>query len=242
MTSAKIQENVDAKTVTGFGDEWTRFDQRGLSSEERDGLFQRYFHIFPWETLSGNAVGFDMGCGSGRWARLVAPRVGRLHCVDASVAAITVAKANLREVENCDFHVASVDRLPFENDSMDFGYSLGVLHHIPDTEAGLQACVDKLKQGAPFLIYLYYAFDNRPIWFRFIWRVSNVLRVAISRLPMWPRYVICQVIAALVYFPLARLSFCLEKAGMNVARIPLSADKKTIAPAESRPVWRLPGR
>ncbi len=35
-----------------------------------------------------------MGCGSGRWARWVAPKVGRLHCIDPSIA-IDVARKNL---------------------------------------------------------------------------------------------------------------------------------------------------
>ena len=221
-----MRENLDSQTVKGFGDEWTRFDQSQLSFEEREGLFRRYFTIFPWHLLPRNAVGFDMGCGSGRWAKSVAPRVGRLHCVDASEAAINVARTNLRDATNCDFHVASVDRLPFENHSMDFGYSLGVLHHVPDTEAGLKTCVEKLKQGAPFLLYLYYAFDNRPMWFRLLWRGSNFLRQAVSRLPMWLRYRISQLIAAFVYYPLARLALVLESVGADVAPIPLSAYRR----------------
>ena len=221
-----MRENIDLQTVNGFGDEWTRFDQSQLSPEEREVLFCRYFTIFPWHLLSQGAVGFDMGCGSGRWAKLVAPRVGRLHCVDASAAAIGVAQTNLQDVTNCDFHVASVDRLPLEDSSMDFGYSLGVLHHVPDTEAGLKACVSKLKQGAPFLIYLYYAFDNRPLWFCLLWQVSNVLRRIVSRSPMWLRYGSSQIIAALVYYPIARLSLLLERAGVDVALIPLSAYRR----------------
>ena len=67
---------------------------------------------------------------------------------------------------NCEFHCASVDAIPLPDDSADFGYSLGVLHHVPDTQKGILECVRKLKPGAPFLLYLYYAFDNRPWWFR----------------------------------------------------------------------------
>jgi SAM-dependent methyltransferase len=226
MERNSLRENLDSQTVKGFGDEWTRFDQSQLPPEEREGLFRRYFTIFPWHLLPRSAVGFDMGCGSGRWAQLVAPRVGRLHCVDASEAAINVAKTNLHDVVNCEFHVASVDRLPFANDSMDFGYSLGVLHHVPDTEAGLKACVEKLKQGAPFLLYLYYAFDNRPMWFRLLWRGSNVLRKTVSRSPMWLRHRFCQLIAMFVYFPLARLSLALEGVGVDVALIPLSGYRR----------------
>ena len=49
-------------------------------------MFENYFSIFPWDTLPPNSVGFDLGCGSGRWARRVAPRVGTLHLIDPSEA------------------------------------------------------------------------------------------------------------------------------------------------------------
>ena len=82
-------------------------------------------------------MGFDAGCGSGRWAALVAPRVGHLHCVDASSDALSVARRKLAGLSNVSFHDAPVDAMPLPDSSMDFGYSLGVLHHIPDTPAGL---------------------------------------------------------------------------------------------------------
>ena len=223
MNTILRPNNIDPKTVKGFGDEWTRFDQRELGERERRELFERYFRIFPWQSLPRDSVGFDLGCVSGRWASLVAPRVGQLHCIDASEAAVGVARRNLRGLSNCQFHIASVDRLPLSFNSMDFGYSLGVLHHVPDTEAGLQACVDVLKPGAPFLLYLYYAFDNRPWWFRVLWQASDVVRQIVSRLPLWLRYAITQFIAALVYYPLARLSWLLERVGLNVEILPLAS-------------------
>src|SRR5215216_6692203 len=72
--------NIDTKTVAGFGDEWTTFDQSALSQTELMAVFEQYFAIFPWEALPQDAVGFDLGCGSGRWAKAVAARVGTLHC------------------------------------------------------------------------------------------------------------------------------------------------------------------
>lgn len=218
-----VGRNIDHETVRGFGDEWRRFDQLQLSEAERAQLFERYFRIFPWHMLPSGARGFDLGCGSGRWAKLVAPKVGRLHCIDASEAAITVAKTNLRDAANCEFHAASVDQLPSSVNAMDFGYSLGVLHHVPDTEGAIRACVARLKPGAPFLLYLYYAFDNRPWWFRLLWRVSDVARQSVSRMPMRIRYATSQVIAAVIYYPLARLSWLLEWMGLKVEGLPLSA-------------------
>ena len=67
-----------------------------------------------------------------------------------------------------------MDAIPLADSSADFGYSLGVLHHIPDTQKGIIECVRKFKPGAPLLLYLYYAFDNRPWWFRILWRISDL--------------------------------------------------------------------
>jgi SAM-dependent methyltransferase len=215
------KNNVDAKTVEGFGDQWSRLDQTGMAAEDTQQLFEAYFSIFPWQSLPLNAEGFDLGCGSGRWARLVAPRVDKLHCIDPSVA-IDVARRNLQGVSNCEFHQAGVDEISLSDASMDFGYSLGVLHHIPDTRAALAACVAKLKPGAPFLLYLYYAFDNRPGWFRLLWRMSELIRALVSRLPHGMRYVMSQVIAAFVYWPLARFAGLMESLGVDVKNFPLA--------------------
>lgn len=215
--------NYDQDVVDGFGSEWQRFDQRLLDDAEAADLFNRYFAIFPWQELLPGAVGFDAGCGSGRWARLVAPRVGRLHCVDASAAALGVAAHALSTSTNCEFHLATIDSMPMADGSLDFGYSLGVLHHIPDTQSALNACVRKLKTDAPFLLYLYYAFDNRPGWFRAIWKVSDRVRSLLSRCPFRMRGAICDALAAGVYLPLARAAKLAERLGASVEHVPLSA-------------------
>ena len=214
--------NVDIKTVEGFGDEWERFDQSALNERERNEIFSGYFAIFPWDVLPPNAVGCDIGCGSGRWAKLVAPRVGHLHCVDPSVA-IDVAKRNLVGQPNVSFHQAGVDDLPLADGSMDFGYSLGVLHHIPNTAAAMTACVKTLKPGAPFLVYLYYAFDNRPAWFRAIWKASDLVRRVVANQPHGLRYFLSQILAVTLYWPLARAASLAERAGLNVENWPLTA-------------------
>lgn len=202
--------NVDGRTVASFGDEWKRYDQSRLSKAELQRLFDSYFCIFPWNLVAKNAEGFDMGCGSGRFAQLVAPRVGLLHCIDPS-AALEVARRNLCDAENIRFHEATIDDTPLEPSSQDFGYSIGVLHHIPDTQAGLDGCVKLLKPGAPFLLYLYYRFDHRPLWFRMLWKITDYARRLISRMPSFLIHRITDLIAVIVYFPLARISGVLKR-------------------------------
>jgi ubiquinone/menaquinone biosynthesis C-methylase UbiE len=220
-----VTRNIDPDVAAGFGHEWSTFRQSEteFSPADREAIYQSYFHIFPWNELPPAPVGVDIGCGSGRWSVMVAPRVGHLHLLDASAEALAIARQNLAEATNVSFHLASVGDIPLDDNSLDFAFSLGVLHHVPDTAAAIRAVARGLKVGAPFLIYLYYAMDNRPWWYRAIWRFSNIFRVIISHLPPTMRLVISQIIAVVVYWPLARFAALVERGGFSPAAIPLES-------------------
>ena len=72
------------------------------------------------------------------------------------------------------------------------------------------------------LAYLYYRFDFQPLWFKALWRVSDLARKLISRLPHRLKLVITWPIAILVYLPLARFSGLCEWLGADVTNFPLS--------------------
>jgi len=217
--------NIDPQVAAGFGHEWSTFRQNEseFSSADREAIFRSYFRIFPWDDLPPDPVGIDVGCGSGRWSVMVAPKVHHLHLLDASADALAVARQNLAGTANVSFNLASANDIPVEDNSLEFAFSLGVLHHVPDTMAAIRAIAAKLKPRAPFLIYLYYALDNRPWWYRAIWRLSNLFRLMISSLPPRLRLIVSQIIAVAVYWPLARLSALVERAGYSPAAIPLES-------------------
>ena len=216
---AAVDPNIHQKSVESFGQEWAAFDQTSLSPTEHKQMFNAYFRNFPLAEL-GDAEGFDLGCGSGRWAAIVAPLVRRLHCIDPSAKALAVCRG--LGLPNALHHEASASSIPLADGSQGFGYALGVLHHIPDPAAALAAAVRKLKPGAPFLLYVYYDFENRPRWFRLIWKATDIARRMICRLPFRPRRTVTDLIAALVYWPLARLSGLLERMGRDPSWLPLS--------------------
>jgi ubiquinone/menaquinone biosynthesis C-methylase UbiE len=222
--------NLDLQVTRGFGREWSTFrqDSDHLSQQQRQAIFEDYFGIFPWHLLPpGGGVGLDAGCGTGRWSVLIAPRVQHLHLLDPSAEALNVARENLRGMNNVSYHLQSVAAIPLPPKSLDFAFSLGVLHHVPDTEAAIAAIADKLKPNAPFLVYLYYALDNRPIWYRLVWRVTDLARHVVSRLPHPLRLAISQTIAAMIYWPLARVARLMSQRGRPASALPLSyyADK-----------------
>ncbi len=212
--------NLDKNTVKSFSDQWVKYDQSGMNDKEAIKIFKSYFSIFPWKKLRKSPEGFDMGCGTGRWAKFVAPKVKKLHCVDPSNA-IQVAKKKLKKFKNIEYHQRSLDNSGLKKNSQDFGYLLGVLHYVPDARKAMKSCVKLLKPGAPILFYIYYSLENRPFWFKALWYITNFLRIIISRLPKFLNFLVCDLITLIVYFPLAKISLFFESIGLNIVNFPL---------------------
>ena len=216
-----LDENYDTSVVKDFGVEWSIFSN-DESIKELQLIWEDYFSIFPWELLPKNGGnGADIGCGTGRWAEFVLPNVKKLHLVDPSIAAIGIARKKLQKFNNIEFHEVGVDSLPFEDNSLDFAYSLGVLHHVPDINTAFLDISKKLKKGAPFLIYLYYSMENKPIWFVAIWKVSDYVRKFIIKFPYSIRFISSQVIALIIYFPIVLLGRALKKMSILPKNWPL---------------------
>ena len=215
------------KVIDDFGLEWEKFSNFNSNDKKLKKIFNDYFKIFPKSFLKKNKTGFDLGCGTGRWALFVAPQVKKLYCIEPSNA-IKVAKKNLSRNNNCEFKKQDVFSMDIKDNSMDFGYCLGVLHHIPQTEKGIIQCVKKLKKGSPILLYLYYNFENRSVWYKFLWNLSNILRFIISNLPFGLKSFFSDLLAFLIYFPISRISLIFFKFRVDTKKFPLSyyKDKK----------------
>ena len=145
--------NKDEKVIEEFGEEWTKFDYSSINVKKLKENFDQYFSIFPWDVLPKDAVGFDMGCGTGRWAQFVAPKVKTLNCVEPSDA-IKVAKKNLINNKNVTFRKETTENCSLSKGSQDFGYCLGVLHHIPNTQEALNDCIKLLKRSSNITLFV----------------------------------------------------------------------------------------
>lgn len=197
-----------------FGAEWS---DHGDVLPEHAQEFRDYFDLVDVDALARHRVA-DLGCGSGRWATFVAPHCAELVAVDFSEA-IFVTRRNLAAHDNVIFVMGDVTALPFAPDAFDFAYCLGVLHHLPID--ALDAC----RRLAPFspelLVYLYYALDNRPAYYRALLSIVTPVRRALSNLrDRRIRNVLALVIAATVYLPLSWLGTLLGEHGRN--RVPLA--------------------
>ena len=82
--------------------------------------------------------------------------------------------------------------------SLDLAMSLGVLHYIPDTELAIKDVARSIKPGGVFLCYLYYNLENKPAYYKLIFKGVNVVRRLISASPQSFRRFSATIIAALV--------------------------------------------
>ena len=73
----------------------------------------------------------------------------------------------------------------------------------------------KLKKNSPLLLYIYYNFENKSFLFKFIWKLSNILRKIISNIPFEIKKLITDFFALIIYLPLARLSLLFSKLNIN---------------------------
>ena len=214
-------KNIDHSVVESFGEEWLKFNQ--FTQADIDLVGAQYFDIVGKDIANENTYALDIGCGTGRWAKYLSTKVGFVEAIDPSDAVFAANKL-LEDVPNIRISKASVDNIPFADETFDFAMSIGVLHHIPDTEQAMKDAVKKVKIGGHFFCYLYYNLDSRGILFKSIFQISAFFRKIVCRLPSSIKKVVCDLIAIFVYMPFILLTRFLNFIGLRklALKIPLS--------------------
>jgi SAM-dependent methyltransferase len=197
-----------------FGEEWRRFPEI-LPEHEKE--FHQYFDLVDVDSLA-NARICDLGCGIGRWSHFLKDRCRELVLLDFSEA-IFVARDNLRGAENAFFFLGDLRRMPFRDDFADFLFTLGVLHHLP---TGALEEVRALSRFAPeLLVFLYYALDNRPVFWRGLLSAVTGVRIALSRTESRRlRSALTWALTIGVYLPMISLGHSLRPLGL-AGKVPL---------------------
>jgi SAM-dependent methyltransferase len=192
-----------------FGQEWQAHPEIMAENEDE---FRQYFDLVDVDSLVTATV-CDLGCGSGRWSYYLRNRCRQLILVDFSDA-IFVARRNLHDCPNALFFMADVTNLPFRPHFADLVVCLGVLHHLP--VPALYA-VRRLRRLAPrILVYLYYAVDNRPAYFRPLLATVDGIRKLTSRIrgPR-ARRILSWSLTLGVYVPLVWAGKALDSVGLG---------------------------
>ncbi len=213
--------NIDPEVVKSFGDEWIKFQD--YNDEEIRSLAIMYFDILTDQIINKDTYALDIGCGTGRWTKYLSNRIGFIEAVDPSNA-VLAADYLLKDVNNVRITQASVETIPFDDETFDFAMSIGVLHHIPNTQQAMTDCVKKVKKGGYFYTYLYYNLDNRGFAFKCLFYMSDLVRKVVSRMPSGLKKFSCDVLATFCYMPFVLTARFFNLIGLKkfAKKIPLS--------------------
>jgi ubiquinone/menaquinone biosynthesis C-methylase UbiE len=143
--------NLSKRTQKSFGYQWTEFADMVEANREH---FLNYIYPVKPEFLRGKK-GLDVACGFGRHiyyaSQLGADKMVGLDFSDAIWQAKTINAAN----KKITLVKGNIYDMPFREESFDFAYSLGALHHLPDPEKGFQSILPLIRRGGSVFIWVY---------------------------------------------------------------------------------------
>ncbi len=200
-----------------FGDEWHRFrtvqiDSLNGTTESADG-FTLKTGLGPGD-VHGRLV-LDAGVGAGRYAEVMARWGAEVVGVDLT-RAVDAAAQNLRAVPTVHLVQADIFALPFLDETFDIAYSIGVLHHTPDTAAAFRHVAHTVKKGGQLAVYVYQAAGLARYF-------ADTFRAVSTRLPR-PVVYYFSTVAVPLYF---------------LHRVPgIGRVSQTVLPTNVHPHWR----
>lgn len=158
--------------VNSFSLEWnthnnTQLDSKNNTNDSEDQFIKKTG--FRKKNLKSKLV-LDAGVGAGRYADVIKDWGCNIVGVDLSYA-VNAAYNNFKEVDNILIMQADIGNLPFKESSFDVIYSIGVLHHTPNTKDYFMNLVKLLKPGGKISIWVYpnnESYKQRKAWVKFI--------------------------------------------------------------------------
>ena len=222
-TGIKTESKKTDVFAPDIQDHYSKFWKEWPSLHSRyDEEFEGYFDLVNLDSLKGGRV-CDLGSGMGRWSYMLAQRVelSEIVLVDFSDAIFTARKL-FADDDRVIYFMGDLLKIPFPANSFDFSMSLGVLHHLP---ADCLKIARGFKSIAPkFLVYLYYALDNKPFYYRLLLNAYTPIRKLTCRIKSEIfRIVFSWFIVFTIYIPFIALGYIMKPFGLS-RYIPLFAE------------------
>jgi SAM-dependent methyltransferase len=179
------------KTIKDFGEQWLTYrDNEGYYSSLK--LFSDI--LFPFlkpEDLKNCKIA-EIGSGTGRIVNMLLESDAKHVWAIEPSEAFEVLHSNISKPEKVTCLKITGDQLPaYEN--LDYVFSIGVLHHIPDPAPVVEAAFKALRPGGHFLVWLY-GKEGNGLYLALI----RPLRVLTKRLP----HFILSSLVEIMYWPL----------------------------------------
>lgn len=177
-----IPRFVEQKHLASFGLQWNRYEV--AHDDEDRATFQAKTGV-ALDELAGLRV-LDAGCGGGRYCKVAAEAGAIVTGADHS-SAVEKASKLCGHLDAVKLVQADLKKLPFETESFDFVFSIGVMHHDVETRAIFDAVSKMVRPGGRMAVWLY----RKNTWWQealnsFLRRRTTKMKV--EKLEPWCRF------------------------------------------------------
>jgi len=122
------------------------------------------YWLHEYRDFKGKKV-LDVGSGNGYVLSKYATEGAEVYGVDIAPASISLCQKRFEYLGlESDFRVADAQRLPFEDNTFDCVCSMGVLHHVPDTQKAIDEIKRVLKPGGRLIVMFYHRYSAKYQW------------------------------------------------------------------------------
>jgi len=134
------------------------------------------YELLTGELLEGKTV-LDVGCGPGLAMSLASKYCSSIVGLDYSAVSLKEAGVGFEELnlKNTYLVCGDAENLSFPDDRFDVVYSIGVLHHTPDTSKAIESIFRVLKPQGEVVIMIYRAYTPRWLAVRLFRALSWVV-------------------------------------------------------------------
>jgi uncharacterized protein YbaR (Trm112 family) len=156
---------IKKKTAKAFGKEWSDFNKIFKEYEQQ---FLTFIKPMKPKSFKGKLTIYYS-------AKYGAEVLG----IDLSESVEEAFKVN-KKLPFAHFVQADIYSLPFQKESFDLVYSIGVIHHLPAPEQAFRSLIDYIRKGGHIFVWVY-GYENN---YKLLYLINPIRKYITTKLPL----------------------------------------------------------
>ena len=180
-------DQKEKQTINDFGEQWVNYRNNPGHYGSSKLLLNIFGPLLKQKDVE-NSIVVEVGSGTGRIVNMLLDvGVAHVYAVEPSEA-FGVLKDNTKSRQKQITYMRIPGEALSSNLELDFAFSIGVIHHIPDPLPTLNAMYNALRPGGKILVWVYGREGNETYL-----KIIEPIRAVTKKIPHWLLIFICSI-------------------------------------------------